>query len=540
MKKFMYAALFLGALSSCSNDDDVIENGGNSQPAEDGKTVIALAVANSNSYAIETRGIGMVGGLNETTNKWNGEELYILMTDSGEVTPVEPDYTYPGIEPTILNKVKVTAPNATEGLVTAAETGHYYYYPTVGMFDFYGYHVDDAAGTTPTPQTAGDSIVLDVTIDGSQDLMVAKADYKADSAAVAANPSDWYAKSYKYSAYAARRGVQPTLKFNHLLTQLQFNVINKGDVIRMWVDSIGVTSKNEAEMVVAGKNHGNIKWTGTKEMLYVKNDYDDADRVLDSLAKVPLFTEENGNATIKTEKTKIGNLLVAASNYQENITEYKGHIILLQDLKVTDKDAQGNVISVGRQEVIKDTVTFTIKLPETASSPKFLAQHAYTVNITVYGLKMIEVTAELTRWENGGSFDITPEDQETTGEDADYNEPFVKNAYFVTDRASYDKLPESDRAKFPWQEDGSTEADFPWLVLTFADSYTGDINVKVQGPEYNGVAYYKEFNFNGVNNATVLTLNKQELDVNEIISGTWAVTVNGDDTEITKIIVVNN
>lgn len=539
MKKFMYAALFLGALSSCSNDDDVIENGANSQPAEDGKTVIALAVANNNSYAIETRGIGMVGGLNETTNKWNGESLYILMTDSGEVTPVEPDYTYPGIEPTILNNVKVTAPNATAGLVTAAETGHYYYYPTVGMFDFYGYHVDDAAGANPAPQTVGDSIVLNVTIDGSQDLMVAKADYKADSAAaVAANPSDWYAKSYKYSAYAARRGVQPTLKFNHLLTQLQFNVINKGTTTRMWVDSIGVTSKNVAEMVVAGKNHGNIKWTGDEAMLYVKNDYDDADRVLDSLAKVPLFAPNAGGTdTIKAEKTKIGNLLVAASNYQEDITEYEGHIILLQDLKVTEKDEDGNVTQAGRQEVIKDTVTFTIKLP----SDKFLAQHAYTVNITVYGLKMIEVTAELTRWENGGSFDITPEDQETTGEDAVYKEPVIKNAAFITDKESFDKyLPESYKTTRPW-DDNSTPASLPWLVVFLTDSYTGDLNVKVQGPEYDGVAYNKEINWASVSDVTFFTLNgprADELDVTDIKPGVWTVTVNGGDA--TEIVVANN
>ena len=530
MKKFMYAALFLGALSSCSDDNDVIENGAPSQPAED-KAVIALSVANNNSFAVETRGIGMVGGLNETTNKWNGEDLYILMTDSGKVTPVEPDYTYPGIEPTILNNVKVTAPtNATAGLVTAAETGHYYYYPTSGMFDFYGYHVDDAAGVNPAPQTVGDSIVLNVTIDGSQDLMVAKADYKADSAAaVAANPSNWYAKSYKYSAYTARRGVQPTLKFNHLLTQLQFNVINKGTTAKMWVDSIGVTSKNAAEMVVAGKNHGNIKWTGAKEMLYVKNDYLDADRVLDSLQKVPLFTEDAaGVATIKTEKTKVGNLLVAASNYQEQITTYTGHIILLQDLKVTDKDVDGNVLPAGKQEVIKDTVIFTIKLPETASSPVFLAQHAYTVNITVYGLNMIEVTAELTRWENGGSFDVTPEDQETTGEDAVYNEPFIENAWFVTDQESYDKLPEAVKAKLPWN--GGTLATLPWILVTFKDSYTGDLNLKVQGPN----SYSKEFNWSA-NDATIFTLNKDvnELDVTQIESGDWTISVNGgEDVDI--------
>ena len=535
MKKLMYAALFLGALSSCSDDNDVISSPGGPENTGDDQTVIALAVANINPVATETRGIGMVGGLNETTNKWNGESLYILMTDSGAVTPVEPDYTYPGISQHILNNVKVTAPtDATSGLVTAANTGHYYYYPTVGMFDFYGYHVDDAAGENPTPVTVNDSIVLDVTIDGSQDLMVAKADFEADS--VAAATGDWYAKSYKYSAYAARRNVQPSLKFNHLLTQLQFNVINKGANNVMWVDSIGVESKNVAKMVVAGKNYGTIEWTGDKAMLYVKNDYDDADRVLDSLAKVPLFTgnAELAEAVIKTEKTKVGNLLVAASNDQELITTYKGHIILLQKLKVTDYDNEGNVIPAGAEVVVRDTVDFTIKLPENVH-PNFLAQHAYTVNITVYGLDMIEVTADLARWENGGSFDIVPEDQETTGEDAVYNEPVIKNAAFITDEASFNAyLPEFYKSAHPWDE--NTATDLPWLAVMFEPTPGNTLEFVVEGPNGHTVTFNKD-NMGGLNTTeerSLLLANKDELGVTlNDITGDWTVTVNGgDETEI--------
>ena len=206
MKKHLfYASLFLAALSSCSKDDDRV-----SAPAGEVNNdleEIKLAVTGAEAFNVQTRGTGVVGGLGtqEDPNNWNGQTLYVLMTDSGTVNKVasaNAGYKYDNMPTEILWNVAVKAPaNGETGAITGPESTSkvHYYYPIKGNYDFYGYHVDDAAFTetttttgegdaaqTTTEKTAselkvgGNDLTLDVTIDGSQDLLVAKADWAKD------------------------------------------------------------------------------------------------------------------------------------------------------------------------------------------------------------------------------------------------------------------------------------------------------------------------------------------------------------------------
>lgn len=440
-KHLLYAALFVGALSSCSKDDDRV-----STPAGEVNNdleEIKLAVTGAEAFNVQTRGTGMVGGL-AGENSWNGQTLYVLMTDSGTVNKVasaNAGYEYENMPTEILWNVAVKAPaNGESGAITGPEStsGVHYYYPIKGNFDFYGYHVDDAAFTMETTTTgegdaaqtttqkksseltvSGNDLTLDVTIDGSQDLLVAKADWTTD---LGTKGSEFYpnAGGYKYGAYAARRGVHPTLKFQHLLTQLQFTVENESEDNAITVTSINVTSKNTATMTVAGENFGTIAWNATTAKLAVQ---DKKEMVADD-ENIGQFNEvktETMNAldpvilNVSDPATEIGNLLVAASGEDAPITMYVGEITLQQTLDAT---LAGN--SLDTDVVVEQTVPFNIALPATSVHPNFLAGHAYNVKIYVYGLSLIKVTAELTAWEDGGSFEVTPEDQVNTGESATF------------------------------------------------------------------------------------------------------------------------
>lgn len=521
-KHLLYAGLFVAALSSCSKDSDRV-----AQPSAEApdREEIKLTVSNNDAFSVETRGVGMVGGLAENENVWKQEELYILMTQTGTVNPVAPDYEYAEYEvgDYILNNVKVTAPdNKSWGPVTgvndavAPQVGHHYYYPTKGIFDFYGYYVDDALNGEL--QRGEDSISVKVEIDGSQDLMVAKADFAAD------DQDNLELADYGYGAYAARRGVQPMLNFKHLLSQLQFEAINAGDN-DLEVDTIFINSLYKATMNVAGNNHGKIAWStevGDTTRLYVHNDYND-DRYVDSLKAVELVN----NAPVYS---KIGNLLVPAGT-----DVYTGEIHLTQTLPatITHEDVQGN------DSLADETVTASVKIPFTIKlNAGFAAGYAYTVRIKVYGLSKIGVTANLTQWNDGGSFDVTPEDQVTTGEEAVFTASTIQKGYVVTDKGSYYKLPEYYRqARGEWDDEAFEAGTYglPWLVVAVTPHEAETIQFSVK----NSLGDERTFEWPWGADKSFITICQDELNEGqqntwEMTPGsTWTVVVGEEEVKLT-------
>ena len=468
MKKHLfYASLFLAALSSCSKDDDRV-----SAPAGEVNNdleEIKLAVTGAEAFNVQTRGTGVVGGLGtqEDPNNWNGQTLYVLMTDSGTVNKItsdDPDvgYKYTNMPTEILWNVAVKAPETgASGYVTGdGETQPHYYYPVKGNYDFYGYHVDDAAFTETTTTTGegdaaqttttttaselkvvGNDLTLDVTINGSQDLLVAKADWATD---VEGATGEFYpnAGGYKYGAYAARRGVQPTLNFKHLLTQLQFSVENESQANAITVTSINVTSKYTATMTVAGENFGTIAWKEATKKLEVqdKKEMVDDEENVGELKEVKTETMNALDPVVlaaNSKSTEIGNLLVAASGEDAPITMYEGEITLQQTLAATLADG-----TLDEKVLVTQTVPFQIALPATSVHPNFLAGHAYSVKIYVYGLSLIKVKADLTAWRDGGGFEVTPEDQVNTGENATFKPTptDIDNAYIYESIKLYNTL----------------------------------------------------------------------------------------------------
>lgn len=92
MKKLFFAsALALGALCSCSNDDvaPVADNG----VGEESGLVPVQLTLNRPAVVATVRGNGTVGGVDEASNKWNGEDLYVFMMckqkvdDNGNASP---------------------------------------------------------------------------------------------------------------------------------------------------------------------------------------------------------------------------------------------------------------------------------------------------------------------------------------------------------------------------------------------------------------------------------------------------------------------
>lgn len=86
----------------------------------------------------------------------------------------------------------------------------------------------NAAAGSYTDDDAVTQVLVPFKIDGSQDLMIAETKTAKAAEDLIASPqytgSDEDAPSYIYSAYAARRGVNPEMTFKHQLVRLQFKV----------------------------------------------------------------------------------------------------------------------------------------------------------------------------------------------------------------------------------------------------------------------------------------------------------------------------
>ena len=424
---FFFALAAVGMLTACSNEDTLGGNGEQNVSEQQ----IRLGVASSK---VQTRGTGTVGGMTDAENVWAGQTLWVYMLQKGSMdlayykAPAVGGVATPDVE--VFNNKKFTAPDAANntksGLATTAD-GTIAYYPVSGNYDFWGYRVDDAAGATPVVKTVDDTgaaveanvatkRVVDIEIDGSQDIMAGKAAPSADEVTKLGNYADNF-----YSAYAARKGVQPNITFNHLLTRFTFEVRAGskataglpagGNTDAVKVTGVSVGSKTTGTLTVAYTGETKaaaelLTFTGDASPLkLMQRDETVADNnaALIDLKPVTLTWPATGEATVG-DAIKVGEALLVAPGE----TEYPLTINLSQD--VLEKVGEVKVTKPLEQKA-------TIKMDGTKT---FEPGKSYKVTITVYGLEGIEVTATLVPWADGGSIDI---DDDRNPNEGEYTEP---------------------------------------------------------------------------------------------------------------------
>lgn len=426
---FFFALAAAGMLTACSNDDTLGGNGEQNVSEQQ----IRLGVASSK---VQTRGTGTVGGMTDAENVWAGQTLWVYMLQKGSMdlayykAPAVGGVATPDVE--VFNNKKFTAPDAANntksGLATTAD-GTIAYYPVSGNYDFWGYRVDDAAGATPVVKIVddnGDEVtadhmdqatkrVVDITIDGSQDIMAGKAVPSTDEVTKLGNYADNF-----YSAYAARKGVQPNITFNHLLTRFTFEVRAGskataglpagGNTDAVKVTGVSVDSKTTGTLTVAYTGETKaaadlLTFTGDASALTLKQrDVALADNNAPLVALEPVSLTWTDDAATIGDVIKVGEALLVAPGE----TEYPLTISLSQD--VLEQLTGAKVTRPLEQKA-------TIKMDGTK---KFEPGKSYKVTITVYGLQEIEVTATLVPWADGGSIDI---DDDRNPNEGQYTEP---------------------------------------------------------------------------------------------------------------------
>lgn len=388
-------------MASCAKDKTIaLDNGADGTPEEiilGAGQYLSAEVEQGQPMKAASRGIGSVGDL-AATNNWNGETVYVY----GIVSKLIGDeqLTITGDAQFAINGEAATAPPAgTPGATVTSTlawtaTGKHYYYDGNNLYDFYGCHVDDAATEAMTipggTNLAKNGFSVPVTINGTQDLMVAMPNKENDRTAGGVDPEVTDTKNL-YSAWSSRRGVKPNLVFQHVLTRLTFKA-KCGDASApaqpVKITSIQVTGAiSDGTLTVIPANSGTqgfVAGATTANFALMGPDLDPKTQKLANFSGKDITNVDPEDF----EQIGASMMLVPGEEYSVEIN--------------TEQDMDDSGTIEGNEEgTITKKITF---------AGGFLAGTNYNINITVYGLRNIVVDATLPAWEEGGDIDIDPDD----------------------------------------------------------------------------------------------------------------------------------
>lgn len=423
----MGAVASLGLLASCSSDDD-LSTGGNSE-----NDLMKIKIGMGVQANVATRGTGTVGAVGAENNKWAKQTVNVYMLNKGtlDLAKFKDEVIYE-------NTVLTTPADNASGIASELDdhgVAHYKYYPTTKTaFDFWGYRLDDADVTTEgdrdgsataaaiksnkfVPYTSGDSLLIGFQIDGTQDIMAGKAVPTEEEINKCGGETNIY------SAFAARKEVQPNIKFEHLLSRLNFQVLAGAESTTdantgVKVTGITVKSKATGKLVIAYQGEATT-FANVSDQLIVDKDADaEKDAALlkelkvkqratsstsltDNLVDLEPVTPKWNNGMAMA--TQVGEALLAIPADEYKITINLEQKVQVKGDKLTPNDPDDYQVK---------EYTYVADLKNTVNPEKgFEPGYSYNVTITVYGLSEIKITTTLIPWKDGGNIEMNPEDE---------------------------------------------------------------------------------------------------------------------------------
>lgn len=257
-------------------------------------------------------------------------------------------------------------------------------------YDFFGYFIDDLVVGEQDVVRTKDGIHLKVKIDGTQDLMSARAalteeqmNRKEFDKEEKENIKEWY-----YSLYTALRNVHPVMTFKHHLSRFIFRIYpataKANDVV---VDEVKVVSKREGWFTVAHAATGNMG--------------------VDFSADVPyeelLLRDEKGEP-LKSDTYR--------TDYQGDFSEplYDRPFVRVgESLMLPPGEVKYSCFVRLKQTIDGVVHTFDSSVPLANSGDTFKAGTQYIVKLAIYGLQEIGVSVSPTPWIDGGDITIDPD-----------------------------------------------------------------------------------------------------------------------------------
>lgn len=365
MKKlFFFAAASLALLAGCQKAE-IKTN----QPEIDDSTPVAMQIgATTPSFTITKAAV----------NEWNETPVFVYGLLNGK----------DGYE-AVIDNYPTEVLDATTPLKIYADPDLEmpYFYKEGKTYDFFGYHLGGAEPNTQEPQLENGKVTFNVEFDGNDDVMFAYADKAVD---IMKDPTAQVREEDAYSAWAARRNVQPNLVFKHALTK--FNFIVKGMNAKsenVTVTGVSVKSVNNGTLTVVSKTAADLAFVPNAEAtatdFKLMDEDDNPFTPIDVLNGVEI-NAGGDNASI----------MVAPG-----MTELP--VVVTMDNKQYGQPLDPYTFTAKASDVRK------VGLAENAGITKFAAGTAYNIYINVYGPEEIVITAELTDWDVVGDYTYDPD-----------------------------------------------------------------------------------------------------------------------------------
>lgn len=390
MKKIFTICAAAALFAACAKESPKSPANDYSAPAENAEEV-TVAFKSNVTASVQTKAQGGV-------DAWNGSQNLYVYGFQRKADAI--DYTS---EVPFINNVAAISPveGAESNAIAVLDTdGKPFYYTGNYTYDFYGYYVDDL---DVEPVSAEDGIYLNLVLTGGEDIMLAKSVpsvdvEKAKDAGLFTGDASWK-DAYAYSAYAARRGVQPSLTFKHQLVRFTFQITSGSDFEttgdadkNLFVKGLTIKARNTADLCVAGQTTGLVN-------------------VSDDLAELSLCSLVDGTLTD----------MVTYEVPDKDTEIEEGSNVLGESLMVIPNNtpAEGAVDSYSIALVMEQagkTINYPVdlKFSSVKGAPEgqtqFTAGYSYRVTVKVYGLEQVELSAELEPWVPGGDIEIDTDD----------------------------------------------------------------------------------------------------------------------------------
>ena len=260
------------------------------------------------------------------------------------------------------------------------------------IYDFFAYYLDNIQPEEEDIHRNDDNVVIDIEIDGCQDIMSSKAKpTKRQLSVIKDEREQLYQQKYSYSYYTASHNLNPHFVFTHHLVKLDFKLVpggTPGMTKDVTVEKIEVLSKTKAEFTVADKydeNRLGLAFKDEKSRLQLK-EHDGSEyipRLITTYDQVGGITDGIVN--------DLGSLLVAPDD------EYYIYITL--------GEIQGDIILESKENEVhifygKDEEN---KIPFTAGSE-------YLITMTIYGQMDVRVSTQIGEWDAGGDYEYDYDD----------------------------------------------------------------------------------------------------------------------------------
>lgn len=388
-KSLLYIAAFSTIAVGCS-DQEVF----NEDNLDQEKTLQPIEIFSG----LETRGTGTIG----SDNKWNNDIVKIFMLQKGTTNATIADYDLAGVKSgdKLFYNTALRTPDISESTASGILSNGTKYYPmNNAVSDFWGYCMDDDAVKSDF-QVTDSTIAIDFEIDGSQDILVAKAcgsnDAKASNmykSMTAANKTKLVERSY--SAYSSRRGVIPTMTFAHLLSRLTFT-LNTGDSIAgdaskgIEIDSVKIKSISKGTLTLV-----NTKVTDNQDV--------------NKINWIKWNNEQQPKTFYLKNRTKAGAAMTLLSPVSgkwskgKSISQKLGEAILVAPAKSYEM-----TISV-RQKASNQKYEYNAIIAQPKESDTFQAGKTYNIDLTIYSTREVGISATLDPWSEGSNISVTPE-----------------------------------------------------------------------------------------------------------------------------------